>query len=199
MFCQDSAGDALLAEDVSRSQSSAGQAHNHHGNKDGITGLGVGSVSGGAGLSLGVADHNVDVHSAGLAHGAGVDAVVLGGVGHVVGNPVALSDVQAIIADAVAVLGGVVVLDHVLDLAQGDNAIQSGALGDLNTLVGAADQSVLVDVQVNGIGELVAAGAAIGTAVARGAAGGSAGRTADSVLVVLSLVDEQILQFWVMR
>ena len=80
---------------------------------------------------------------------------VLLGVVDKVADPVALSHVQAVILDAVAGLGGVVVLHNGLDLIQRDLAVQSNALGDIDGLGGIVDLVVLEDVQVNLVGELV--------------------------------------------
>ena len=91
-----------------------------------------------------------------LAELVGVgDGVILLGVVDKVSDPVALGHVHAVILDAVAGLGGVVVLHNGLDLIQRDLAVQSNALGDVDGLGGIVDLVVLEDVQVNLVGELV--------------------------------------------
>ena len=91
-----------------------------------------------------------------LAELVGVgDGVILLGVVDKVSDPVALGHVHAVILDAVAGLGGVVVLHNGLDLIQRDLAVQSNALGDIDGLGGIVDLVVLEDVQVNLVGELV--------------------------------------------
>ena len=91
-----------------------------------------------------------------LAELVGVgDGVILLGVVDKASDPVALGHVHAVILDAVAGLGGVVVLHNGLDLIQRDLAVQSNALGDIDGLGGIVDLVVLEDVQVNLVGELV--------------------------------------------
>lgn len=110
----------------------------------------------GGALGVGVGDHHVDVDFALLAELVGVlNGGVLLGVVDKVADPVALGHVQAVILDAVAGLGGVVVLHNGLDLIQRDLAVQSNALGDIDGLGGIVDLVVLEDVQVNLVGELV--------------------------------------------
>ena len=151
-------GAALLVVEVHTGNGGAGDNHEDHGNEDHITGLGVGLIGllvGGA-LGVGVGDHHVDVDFALLAELVGVgDGVILLGVVDKVSDPVALGHVHAVILDAVAGLGGVVVLDNGLDLVQSDLAVQSDALGNVDGLGGIVDLVVLEDVQVNLVGELV--------------------------------------------